>query len=184
VSAGDIAVIAAHGCAIAHCPASNAKLGHGIAPLTDLLEAGVVVGLGTDSVASSNRMDLLDEARLAILVQRVRCRTPDVLAPARMLELATLGSARALGLDHEIGSLDVGKAADLAVFDLHPVSDTPSYDPASALIFAAPGRRARFVTVAGRVLVRDGALLEDVGSDLAAVRRAAEALARFTSGSQ
>jgi 5-methylthioadenosine/S-adenosylhomocysteine deaminase len=100
-----------------------------------------------------------------------------------MLELATLGAARALGLDQEIGSLDVGKAADLAVFDLHPISDTPSYDPASALVFAAPGRRARFVTVAGRVLVRGGVLLEDVSGDLSTVRDAARELANLPTGS-
>src|SRR4029434_10281676 len=127
-----------------HCPASNAKLGHGIAPLTALLQAGVRVGVGTDSVASNNRMDLLDEARLAILMQRAHLRRHDVMTATAMLELVTLGSARALGLDAEVGSLDVGKAADLVAFPLQARS-VPVYDPATALVFSTAGASASFV---------------------------------------
>jgi 5-methylthioadenosine/S-adenosylhomocysteine deaminase len=151
----DIASIARHECAIAHCPASNAKLGHGIAPLVELMEASVRVGLGSDSVASNNRMDLLDEARLAILMQRARTGRYDALSAAAAVELATLGGARSLGLDSEIGSLDVGKSADLAAFPLYQARSVPVYDPATALIFSASGATATFVCVAGNVLVRD-----------------------------
>jgi len=127
--ANDVAAIARHDCAVAHCPASNAKLGHGIAPLVELLDAGVRVGVGSDSVASNNRMDLLDEARLAILMQRARLQRHNAVSAARMLELATLGGARALGLDAEIGTLDVGKSADLAAFPLRHPRSSPLYDP-------------------------------------------------------
>lgn len=157
----DVASIAKHDCAVAHCPASNAKLGHGIAPLSELLDAGARVGLGSDSVASNNRMDLLDEARLAILMQRARVGRYDAVSAAKALELATLGGARALNLDDEIGSLDVGKAADLAAFPLNQPRSAPVYDPITALIFAGSGLAASFVTVAGRVMVKDSKLVAD-----------------------
>ena len=157
--ADDIASISAHDCAVAHCPASNAKLGHGVAPLAELLDARVRVGLGSDSVASNNRMDLLDEARLAILMQRARVARSDVVTAAQALELATLGGARALRLDREIGSLDVGKAADLAAFPLHHARTSPVYDPITALVFSGAGSMATFVAVAGRPLVSDSRLI-------------------------
>ena len=159
VDSDDIGAIARHDCAVAHCPASNAKLGHGIAPLSDFLKAGVRVGLGSDSVASNNRMDLLDEARLAIFMQRARTARFDSISAAQALELATLGGARALGLDSEIGSLDAGKSADLAAFPLATPRSSPVFDPASALVFAASGAPATFVAVAGRPLVRDARLV-------------------------
>ena len=144
--------------AIAHCPVSNAKLGHGTAPLHDMLGAGFRVGLGSDSVASNNRMDLLAEARAAVLAQRAHSSRHDVLCARDALHLATLGGARALGLDAEIGSLDVGKSADLAAFSLDSCS-LPVHDPEATVIFALPGVPASLVTVAGRELVRDGRLL-------------------------
>ena len=157
--ADDVRIIARHDCAVAHCPASNAKLGHGIAPLTELLHAGVRVGLGSDSVASNNRMDLLDEARLAVLMQRARAGRPNVVSATEVLELATLGGARALGLEGEVGSLDVGKSADLAAFPLDHARSLPVYDPATALVFSASGRAATFVAVAGRPLVQESRLV-------------------------
>ena len=160
VSPQDIAAIASARCTVAHCPASNAKLGHGIAPLTDLVDAGIAVGLGSDSVASNNRMDILEEARLAALMQRARVHKPDAIPAKTALELATLGGARALGLDAEIGSLDVGKAADLAAFALDVPHGMPIHDLCTALVFALAGRDARFVAVAGEVRVRDGALVD------------------------
>jgi 5-methylthioadenosine/S-adenosylhomocysteine deaminase len=153
----DIEAIAASRCAVAHCPASNAKLGHGIAPLADFLAAGVVVGLGSDSMASNNRMDILEEARLALLWSRARLQQAGGLSARAMLELATRGGARALGLGDAVGSLEVGKAADLAAFHLGDIA--PTADPESAAIFAVTGSRARFVAVQGRVLLDDGRLL-------------------------
>ena len=157
----DVELIAGSQSAVAHCPASNAKLGHGIAPLTTLLSARVTVGLGSDSVASNNRMDLLEEARLTTLLQRAQRATFGELSAAAVLSLATLGGARALGLDREVGSLEAGKAADLSAFPLAAVG--PVHDPQAAAVFALPGTRASLVAVAGQVLVRDGLLLhEDV----------------------
>lgn len=179
--ARDIAAIALHDCAVAHCPASNAKLGHGIAPLLELLAAGVRVGLGSDSVASNNRMDLLDEARLAILMQRARSARHDAVSAAEVLHLATLGGARALGLDSEIGSLDVGKSADLAAFPLRHPRSLPVYDPATALVFSGVGASASFVAVAGRPLVRDSRLVGPAANP-PSLEAAARALAAWSSG--
>jgi cytosine/adenosine deaminase-related metal-dependent hydrolase len=159
----DIETVAATRSTVAHCPVSNAKLGHGTSPLLEMLAAGVTVGIGSDSVASNNRMDLLGEGRATVLAQRASVRRHDALCAKDALFLATLGGARALGLDREIGSLEKGKSADLAVFPLETCA-VPVHDPEAAAIFALPGVAARLVTVAGRELVRDGVLLsEDKG---------------------
>lgn len=181
VQAGDadIARIARHGCAVAHCPASNAKLGHGVAPLRALLDAGVRVGLGTDSVAANNRLDLLDEGRVAILMQRAVARAHDVLPAARALSLATLEGARALGLDAQVGSLEVGKAADVAVFSLGSPRTTPAFAPEDALVWAAAGRSATLVLVDGETRVRDGALVASPDGAYLAVQEAGDALVRW-----
>ncbi|HEX6628167.1 MAG TPA: amidohydrolase family protein [Gemmatimonadaceae bacterium] len=155
----DMTTIARHGCSVAHCPASNAKFGHGVAPLLPLLAAGIPVGIGSDSVASNNRMDILDEARLAVLIHRGAARRHDAFGAHQALELATIGGARALGLDDKIGSLELGKEADLAAFSVDIPRTTPLGDPYSAAIFALPGRSARFVAVRGRVLVENGRAL-------------------------
>lgn len=159
VDGEDIATIARHQCAVAHCPASNAKLGHGIAPVKALLAAGIRVGIGTDSVASNDRMDILDEARLAALFAAARESRHDALGAHHALELATLGGARALGLDGVIGTLEVGKAADLAAFAM-PAHRSPIHDPAAAALYSLAGLPATFVAVAGRVRVRDHRLVE------------------------
>jgi cytosine/adenosine deaminase-related metal-dependent hydrolase len=181
-SRDDIRRIADNNCAVAHCPASNAKLGHGIADLAGFLDAGVVVGLGSDSVASNNRMDLLDEARLALLFGRAVGRRWDSFPATLGLELATVGGARALGLEKEIGSLDEGKSADLAAFPLDVPQAQPVQDPESALVFATSGRGATLVTVAGEELVRQGRLVQETSDDLAIVLEAATELKRFASG--
>lgn len=154
----DVTAIAAAGCAVAHCPVSNAKLGHGVAPVLRLLDEGVRIGLGSDSMASNNQMDLLAEARAAALAQNAASGRHNALTAGAVLRLATLGGADALGLADEIGSLQVGKSADLAAFPVD-VSRAPVHDPAAAAVFALPGTPASLVTVAGRELVRDGALV-------------------------
>ncbi|MCC6930848.1 MAG: amidohydrolase family protein [Gemmatimonadaceae bacterium] len=191
-TAPDIARIARHDCAVAHCPVSNAKLGHGIAPLVAFVEAGVRLGLGTDSVAANNRLDLLDEARTALLMQRAATHRFDALSAAHLLEMATLGGANALGIAHEVGSLEVGKRADLAAFSLGSPRTTPSYAPEDALVWAAAGREALLVVVDGEERVRDGRLvspptealaaLHDVGKSLAAWQRAHDASTRGEGG--
>jgi cytosine/adenosine deaminase-related metal-dependent hydrolase len=152
----DIQSIATSGCSVAHCPASNAKLGHGTARLAELRAAGVTVGLGTDSMASNNRMDVLAEARLALLMQRGRLEsfeTPDAID---VLEMATIGGAQALGLGDVVGTLEPGKQADLSAFSLDRVR--PTFDPIAAAVFSITGADARFVAVAGRPLLRGGKL--------------------------
>jgi 5-methylthioadenosine/S-adenosylhomocysteine deaminase len=161
VSDADIAAIASSGSTVAHCPISNAKLGHGIAPVLELLGAGVDVGLGSDSMAANNRMHLLEESRAAVLAQRVRASRTDALPAARALELATLGGARALGLADRVGSLEVGKEADLAAFDLSALAGSADADPAAALIFALGAEPAKFVCVAGIAKVWNWELLNE-----------------------
>jgi cytosine/adenosine deaminase-related metal-dependent hydrolase len=156
VDAADIAIIARHRCSVAHCPASNAKFGHGIAPLLPLIAAGIRVGIGSDSVASNNRMDILDEARLSVLIHRAATRRHDAFGAHEALQLATIGGARALGIDARVGSLEVGKDADLAAFRIDGSRTIPTGDPYSAAIFALPGRSAELVAVKGTVLVERG----------------------------
>jgi cytosine/adenosine deaminase-related metal-dependent hydrolase len=156
VDEADMEIIARRRCAVAHCPASNAKFGHGIAPLLPLLSAGIRVGIGSDSVASNNRMDILDEARLAVLIHRAATRRHDAFGAHQALDLATIGGARALGIESRVGSLEPGKDADLAAFRTDIARTTPLGDPYSTAIFALPGRSAELVTVRGRVLVERG----------------------------
>lgn len=153
----DIAAIKrSHSC-VAHCPVSNAKFGHGIAPLLEMLSAGVTVGIGSDSVASNNRMDMLEEGRIALLAQRARSGSHASPTAADILELLTAGGATALGLGETVGTLEPGKQADLAAFSLDGI--LPTHDPIAAAIFAANGSRATFVAVAGKILLRSGRLV-------------------------
>lgn len=154
---GDVQSIADSRSPVAHCPASNAKLGHGIAPLDEMLNAGITVGLGSDSMASNNRMDMLDEARVALLSQRARIGSWETPEAIDVLELATIGGARAIGIEELVGSLEVGKQADLSAFSLEGIG--PTQDPVTTAVFSLTGSRARFVTVAGRPLLRDGVLV-------------------------
>jgi cytosine/adenosine deaminase-related metal-dependent hydrolase len=156
-------IVRQHTC-IAHCPTSNAKFGHGIAPLDAFLAAGIDVGLGSDSVASNNRMDVLDEARMAVLSANLRARSPRALSAERAIGLATIGGARALGNARTTGSLEPGKSADLAAFRLDTSRGVPSRDPAAALVFSMGGSRAYLVAVAGRHLVERGELMMQPGA--------------------
>jgi 5-methylthioadenosine/S-adenosylhomocysteine deaminase len=171
VDDADIEIMARHRCSVAHCPASNAKFGHGIAPLLPLVAAGIRVGIGSDSVASNNRMDILDEARLAVLIHRAATRRHDAFGAHQALELATIGGARALGIESRVGSLEPGKDADLAAFRTDIARTTPLGDPYSAAIFALPGRSAELVTVRGRVMVERG---RSRSADSALARRVRE----------
>jgi cytosine/adenosine deaminase-related metal-dependent hydrolase len=160
----DIRAIVRHGACIAHCPTSNAKFGHGIAPLDAFLAAGIDVGLGSDSVASNNRMDLLDEARMAVLSANLRARSPNALGARQAVALATIGGARAVGNAKVSGSLEPGKSADIAAFRLDSSRANPSPDPEAALAYAMGGSRAFLVAVAGRHLVEQGELTMQPGA--------------------
>lgn len=177
VDAATVKGIAAAGCGVAHCPASNARLGHGTAPLHEMLRAGVRVGLGSDSMASNDRMDLLEEARLASHAQRLRQASPDAVSAKAAFRLATLGGAEALRCDDEVGSLEVGKQADLAVFAM-PTHGGPVMDPYVALVFG-PRPATQRVIVAGVERVRDGAVLDFDSAIAARVQDAAHRLHRW-----
>lgn len=179
VDAADIQIMARHRCSVAHCPASNAKFGHGIAPLLPIVEAGIRVGIGSDSVASNNRMDILDEARLAVLIHRAATGRHDAFGAHQALELATIGGARALNLDSRIGSLEAGKDADLAAFTTDIPRTIPLGDPYSAAIFALPGRSATLVTVRGKVLVERGRAISADSALSDRVRKVGRALASW-----
>jgi cytosine/adenosine deaminase-related metal-dependent hydrolase len=148
----DIERIARNGATIAHCPKSNAKFGHGAAPLEAFLDAGIPVGLGSDSVASNNVCDMLEEARFAALTARNREGSKRFITAREMLELATIGGARALRMDTKIGSLEIGKQADLAVISVSNVAHQPFNDIHAALVFSSNARDVVMTVVAGRTI--------------------------------
>ena len=140
---------------VAHCPCSNCRLGSGIAPVRVMRNAGVKVGLGVDGSASNDAGNLVAEARMAMLLQRV-ARGADAMSAREALEVATLGGARVLGRD-DVGSVEVGKRADLAVWDVSGVEAAGAWDPVAALILCGPSR-VRDLVVEGRRVVREGQL--------------------------
>ena len=141
--------IASYGASIAHCPKSNAKFGHGYAPFEKMLDAGIKVGLGSDSVASNNLCDLLEEARFAALAARNRPDRKRFITAKDVLEAATIGGAKALAMDAEIGSLEPGKQADIAVVSLTHAAQQPVNDIYAALVFSSSGRDVVKRLVAG-----------------------------------
>lgn len=156
VEPDEIALLAEHHVGVAHCPRSNGILGCGVAPLTDLLAAGVSVGIATDSPASTPSFDLFDELRAAIVAARARERRPDALTAHAALELATLGGARVLGLEGELGSLAPGKWADLTVVSLEDSPLAPVEDPVVATVLGGSPERVAATLVAGEDRYRRG----------------------------
>ncbi|MFD9884144.1 amidohydrolase [Streptomyces alboflavus] len=154
----EIAALARTGTAVAHCPVSNLKLGCGIARVPDLTAAGVTVGLGTDGAVSSNTLDVLGAVRAAALVHKAG-GDPTAVGAEQAVRMATVESARALGLDGQLGSLEPGKRADLIVVDLDRPHLAPRHDPYSTLAYAAGPADVRDTVVDGRVLMRDRTLL-------------------------
>jgi 5-methylthioadenosine/S-adenosylhomocysteine deaminase len=152
----ELELLARHDVAVAHCPRSNAYLGCGIAPLAALRAAGLRVGLGTDSPASAPSFDLFDELRAAVAAARARERRSDALTGREALELATMGSARALGLDAEVGSLVPGKRADVTVVSLAESPYVPWEDPAAAVVFGGSPERVLLTVVDGEERYRRG----------------------------
>ncbi len=159
VDAADVALLAAQGCHVVHCPTSNLKLASGIAPLPALLAAGVNVALGTDGAASNNRLDVFAEMRLASLVAKAASGDAAAVPAATALRMATLNGARALGMDAAIGSLAPGKLADMAAVDLAGVATQPVFDPVSHLVYAAGRECVTDVWVGGVRMVAARRLL-------------------------
>ncbi len=172
----DIETIRVTEASVAHCPKSNVKLRHGRAPFAKFLAADLKVGLGSDSVASNNNCDILEEARFATLLARVGgtdfslcddSEPPQTgIGATDALFAATLGGARALGLDREIGSLREGMQADLAVVGLDGMHQQPVTNPVDTLIFSSSGRDVRMTMVAGKEIFRDGTVAAANQNDL------------------
>jgi cytosine/adenosine deaminase-related metal-dependent hydrolase len=144
---------------VAHCPKSNAKLSHGVAPFAQLREKRIAVGLGSDSVASNNTCDLLEEARFALLMARSKSVDNNLdrpLSACEVLETITVGGARALALEGQIGELREGLQADFAVVSFDGAHQIPAYDPVTTLIFSSSARDVILTVVAGREVYRDG----------------------------
>ena len=159
VASADIDRLAAQGCHVVHCPGSNMKLASGIAPLTALLSRNVNVALGTDGAASNNRLDIFEEMRLASLLAKVASGDAAAVPAATALRMATLNGAAALGLGEEIGSLCVGKQADVTAVRIGDIETLPMYDPASHLVNAAGREHVTDVWIAGERVVEGGEVM-------------------------
>ena len=171
----EIELFSRSGTGVAHCPCSNCRLGSGIAPVRAMRDAGMKVGLGVDGSASNDAGNLVAEARMAMLLQRV-ARGADAMSAREVLEIATLGGAQVLGRD-DLGVIEPGKRADLAIWDLRGVEAAGSWDPVAALALCGP-TRVRHLVVEGRQVVRDGQMVTlDLASVLERQRHLAARLA-------
>jgi 5-methylthioadenosine/S-adenosylhomocysteine deaminase len=179
LSQDEAALVGRRGTGVAHCPSSNAKLEARVAPVPRLLASGAVVGLGTDAAACNNGMDLFEEMKIAGLVHKLATGDPSALPAARLVRMATLDGARALGLAHLVGSLEVGKRADLTAVRLDTPATTPCHDVFAQLVYATRGRDVQAVWVDGEQLVRDG---RPTRLDQEAIMEAALAAARRARG--
>lgn len=153
----EIARLAETGASVVHCPKSNLKLASGFCPVAKLLEAGVNVALGTDGAASNNDLNLLGEMRIAALLGKGVAGSASAVPATEALRMATINGAHALGLDSEIGSIELGKSADLVALDLRDPHTQPLYHPVSQLVYAAGRHQVRQVWIRGRQVIRDGA---------------------------
>jgi len=164
LTTGEVELLALHGSSVVHCPSSNLKLASGFAPLADMRRRGINVGLGSDGAASNNRLDVMTEMRTAALVAKAASGDARVVSAAEALEMATLGGARALGMEKRIGSIAPGKLADLAAVELSSLETLPRFDPVSQLVYAAGREHVSHVWVEGRARVADRRL-QDIDED-------------------
>lgn len=169
LSQREIGNIARYGVSVAHCPQSNLKLASGLCPVKALLDAGVNVALGTDGAASNNDLDMLEETRTAALLAKFSAQDPSAVSAGQALMMATINGARALGMGEEIGSIEIGKSADLITLDLDHPATQPVHDPVSQVVYAAGRDQVRNVWVGGEQRVADGALL-DIDTDALTAR--------------
>ncbi len=162
----EIELLVQNGSSVAHCPSSNLKFANGFAPVARMLAEGVNIGLGTDGPASNNRLDLFQEMRQAALLAKVVSADARALPAHQALSMATLDGARALRLDHAIGSIEPGKFADLTAVEFSAPDMLPCFDPISHLVYAAGRENVSHVWVAGRLLVQNRALKTPPKNDL------------------
>jgi 5-methylthioadenosine/S-adenosylhomocysteine deaminase len=169
----EIGILAERRVGVIHNPTSNMKIASGISPVTDMLNAGVLVGLGTDGAASNNDLDMWEEMRLAAFLQKVDKMDPKVLSASTVLRMATSGGAEAIGLDDKVGSLAVGMRADVIQVAFDDVHFVPTYDVISHLVYVTDEQDVASVTVDGKLLMRDGEFLtintERVASEASAL---------------
>lgn len=152
----EIGRLAATGVGVGHCPQSNAKLACGIAPVVEMLKAGVPVGLGTDGCASNNDLDMWQEMQTANFLQKLKCNRPTVMTARETLQMATISGARAAHLEHLVGSIEVGKRADLIVVRLDSEHQIPLYDPVSQLCYSTKSSDVTQVYIEGQLVMSNG----------------------------
>ena len=171
---------------VSHCPESNMKLGAGVTPVSELLARGIVVGLGTDGCAGNNDLDLFREMGTAARLHKVRRLDPALLGAQSVLKMATVEAAKVLGLEREIGSLAVGKQADLILINLNQPHLTPLYHPFSHLVYAASGADVDTVFIAGQMVMRQRKLLtldwEEIRERVVKISREISRLSTGTAG--
>jgi 5-methylthioadenosine/S-adenosylhomocysteine deaminase len=159
VTPADIQILASRHVGVAHNPESNMKLASGIAPVEAMRKAGIDVGLGTDGAASNNDLDMFEAMRQAAFLHKLLAGDPRAVPAPVALEMATMGGARAMGMDKTIGSLEPGKRADLLVVSMASARQTPMYDPVSHLVYVTRGDDVRTTIVNGKILMRDRRVL-------------------------
>ena len=166
----EIEKLANSGCHVVHCPESNLKLASGFCPVSELHHRGINVALGTDGAASNNDLDMLGEMRCAALVAKGVAADPTALPASAALRMATINGARALGMDDKIGSLEVGKSADIVAINMNSIETTPLYDPVSHLVYSCSREQVSDVWIAGKHVLKNRVL---TGLDESSIRRQA-----------
>ncbi|MFA7123978.1 MAG: amidohydrolase [Candidatus Delongbacteria bacterium] len=159
LSDSDIKILAKRQVRIVHCPQSNLKLGSGVARIREMLDAGLLIGLGTDGPASNNTLDMFSEMKTASLLHKGVNEDPLLLPAKQVFEMATIGGAKVLGLDKITGSLEKGKKADIIIVDAGSIHMTPMYDPYSHIVYSAKGSDVETVIINGRMVMENKKLL-------------------------
>jgi len=171
VTPEEIRTLAENNVGVSHNPTSNMKLACGAAPVTAMIAAGIHVGLGSDGAASNNRLDIFQEMRMASLLAKLSCGDASVLPAHQALRMATIEAAHALGMENSIGSLSVGKKADMTAVVLDTLETAPVFDPASHLVYVAGREHVTHVWVGGRSLVENKVLLQNDNKELLRISR-------------
>ncbi|UTW49474.1 TRZ/ATZ family hydrolase [Bacterioplanoides sp. SCSIO 12839] len=165
ISDDDIQILKQTGASVVHCPESNLKLASGFCPTAKLLSNGINLGLGTDGAASNNDLNIQGEMKTAAMLAKAVAEDAAALPAWQALEMATIGSAKSLGIDDQVGSLDVGKWADMQAVNLSQLGQNPLYDPISQLVYTDSSRATEYVWVEGKALLEKGQLSEASGLD-------------------
>lgn len=165
ISDDDIQILQQSGASVVHCPESNLKLASGFCPTARLLSNGINLGLGTDGAASNNDLNIQNEMKTAAMLAKAVAEDAAALPAWQALEMATIGSAKTLGIEDQVGSLEVGKQADLQAVNLAQLGQSPLYDPISQLVYTDSSRATEYVWVAGKALLEKGQLTESTGLD-------------------